>query len=255
MYVFTGGAIRSVIMTPGVPTLVRVESGTRLPEGYGQPRVIELADGRFRLFATGADGIRSAISDDGVSFVVEDGLRVSAASVGATSLTGPSNIVKTSDGSWRMYFSELPIPAGEPSPTADPVPGDSVPGTVTVTKHSIYSASSDDLETWVVDEGVRIGTDATLTGSGEHPAAIANADGSVSIFYFRNDTKRLMVATSDDGLSFATESVTGLSTDALMANDPDIVRDGDGTVRIIYNHGTDAGGWIYSASHPGDLLW
>ena len=175
---------------------------------------------------------------------------MSAASVGATSLTGPSNIVKTSDGHWRMYFSELPIPAGEPSPTADPVPG-----TVTLTKHSIYSASSDDLETWVVDEGVRIGTDATLTGSGEHPAAIANADGSVSIFYFRNDTKRLMVATSDDGLSFATETYTGLSTDALMANDPDIVRDSDGTVRIIYNHGTDAGGWIYSASHPGDLPW
>jgi hypothetical protein len=40
-----------------------------------------------------------------------------------------------------------------------------------------------------------------------------------------------------------------------MANDPDIVRDSDGTVRIIYNHGTDAGGWIYSASHPGDLPW
>jgi len=81
-------------------------------------------------------------TDDGVSFVVEDGLRVSAASVGATSLTGPSNIVKTSDGHWRMYFSELPIPAGEPNPTAAPVPG-----TVTLTKHSIYSASSDDLET------------------------------------------------------------------------------------------------------------
>ena len=255
MYVFTGGAIRSVIMTPGAPTLLRVESGTRLPEGYGQPRVIELADGRFRLFATGADGIRSAISDDGLSFVVEDGLRVSAASVGATSLTGPSNFVKTSDGRWRMYFSELPIPAGEPSPAADPVPGDSVPGTLNLTKHSIYSASSDDLETWVVDEGVRIGTDATLTGSGEHPAAIANADGSVSIFYFRNDTKRLMVATSEDGLSFTTETETFLSSDGLMANDPDIVRDGDGTVRIIYNSGTDAGGWIYSASHPGDLPW
>ena len=60
---------------------------------------------------------------------------------------------------------------------------------------------------------------------------------------------------TDDGLSFATETYTGLSTDALMANDPDIVRDSDGTVRIIYNHGTDAGGWIYSASHPGDLPW
>ncbi len=250
MYLFTGGAIRSVIMTPGVPTLVRVESGTRLPEGYGQPRVIELDDGRFRLFATGADGIRSAISDDGISFVVEDGLRVSAESVGATSLTGPSNIVKTADGKWRMYFSELPVPSGEPTPTADPIPGQ-----LNLTTHNIFSASSDDLFTWEVDEGVRIGTGATLTGSGEHPAAIANADGSVSIFYFRNNTKRLMVATSDNGLSFSTETDTGLSTDALMANDPDVLRDGDGTVRIIYNHGTDVGGWIYSASHPGTLPW
>ena len=56
-----------------------------------------------------------------------------------------------------------------------------------------------------------------------------------------------MVATSDDGLSFTTEADTRLSTNTLMAKDPDIVRDGDGTVRLIYNHGTDAGGWIYSA--------
>jgi hypothetical protein len=149
-----------------------------------------------------------------------------------------------------MYFSELPTPGGEPTPTADPVPGQ-----LNLTTHTIYSASSDDLQTWVVDDGTRVGKGATLTGSAEHPAAIANADGSVSIFYFRNDTKRLMVATADDGLSFATEADTGLATGALMANDPDVLRDGDGTVRIIYNHGTDAGGWIYSASHPGTLPW
>ena len=64
-----------------------------------------------------------------------------------------------------------------------------------------------------------------------------------------------MVATAEDGVWFATEADTGLATGALMANDPDVLRDGDGTVRIIYNHGTDAGGWIYSASHPGTLPW
>ena len=240
MYLFTGESIRSLSMTPGPPELLRVESGTRLPVGFSQPRVVQLDDGRFRLFASGPDGIHSAISDDGLSFAVEEGVRVSAASVGATALSGPSNLVQTADGRWRMYFSELPAPSA---------------GDVPLTTHTIYSASSTDLENWVVDEGTRIGTGAALTGSGEHPAAIVNADGSISIFYFRNDTKRLMVATSDDGLSFTTEADTRLSTNTLMAKDPDVVRDGDGTVRLIYNHGTDAGGWIYSAYHPGNLPW
>ena len=94
-----------------------------------------------------------------------------------------------------------------------------------------------------------------MTGSGEHPAAIANDDGSISLFYFRNDTWELLVATSTDGLEFQTELDTGLSTNASMANDPDLVRLPGGAVRMYYNEGTEAGGRIYSALHSGVLPW
>jgi len=236
MYMHTGGQIRSATSINGLT--FTMESGGRLPEGYGQPRAIKLSDGRVRIFANTGDGIGSGVSEDGgLTFSAEGGVRVSASSFGVTQLTGPSNIVRTSDGRWRMYFSDLPLPGEGPIP------------------HSIHSASSSDLYSWSPDFGARIGPLATLTGSGEHPAAIANGDGSISLFYFRNDTFQLMVATSVDGLEFTAESDTGLSSNVSMANDPDLVRLPGGAVRMYYNEGTEAGGRIYSALHPGVLPW
>jgi len=236
MYVFAGGQVRSAISSDGLS--FSMESGSRLPEGYGQPRVIRLDNGHLRIFTNGMGGIISAISqDDGLTFTSEDGIRVNASSFGLTELTGPSNIVRASDGRWRMYFSDLPR-AGQ-----------------TLVTHSIHSASSSDLLNWYPDFGTRIGPDAELTGSGEHPAAIANADGSISIFYFRNDTFKLMAATSNDGLIFATESDTGLSSQGDQANDPDLVRISGGMVRMYYNEGNEMGGRVRSAVHSGTPPW
>ncbi len=236
MYVFTGGQVRSAISPDGLS--FNMEPGSRLPEGYGQPRVVRLDNGHLRIFTNGMGGIISAVSqDDGMTFTSEEGIRVNASSFGLTELTGPSNLVRTSDGRWRIYFSDLPR-AGQ-----------------TLMPHSIYSASSSDLLNWYPDFGTRIGPKAELTGSGEHPAAIANADGSVSIFYFRNNTYELMAATSNDGLTFTTESDTGLSSQSSMANDPDLVRLSGGTLRMYYNAGDATGGRVYSALHSGSPPW
>jgi len=68
-------------------------------------------------------GIHSAITtDDGATWTIESGVRITAASVGATSLTGLS-VVHLTDGRWRGYFA--------PSGTASANP--------------IYSATSTDL--------------------------------------------------------------------------------------------------------------
>jgi len=236
MYVFTGGQVRSATSLDGLS--FSMEPGSRLPKGYGQPRVIRLSDERLRIFASGVGGIRSAISqDDGMTFSREDGIRVNASSFGLTDLTGPSNIVRTYDGRWRMYFSDLPRPGQ------------------TLMPHSIYSASSSDLLNWYPDSGARIGPGAELTGSGEHPAAISNSDGSVSILYFRNNTFELMAATSNDGLTFTTEFDTGLSSQGDQANDPDLVRIPGGMVRMYYNEGNEMGGRVRSAVHSGTPPW
>ena len=229
MFMFSGDAYRSAVSSDGLT--FTMESGTRLPSGSGHIRVVRLEDGRVRAFYISHGGIASAISsDEGVTFTVE-GDRISASTFGASQLSG-CVVVRMSDGRWRMYFSDLPVPGAAVVPL------------------KIYSASSSDMLTWTADTGVRIGPGATLSGSGEHPAAWVNGDGSVTLFYFRNSTLGFLKATAADGLTFASESSVGLSP----ANDPDVVQLADGSFRMYYNWGDNTSGAIYSARHAAGSL-
>ena len=224
MFLFTGGQYRSAISPDGLS--FAMEPGTRLPVGAGHARALRLDDRRVRMYFISGSGISSAISgDEGTTFTFEAGERVSGGSFGASALSGCS-IVRARDGRWRMYFSDLPIP------------GAPIGGTM-----RIFSASSSDLMSWSPDPGVRVGQGAALGGPGEHPAAFANADGSVSLFYFRNSTLDLLTSTSTDGLTFTAESSVGISS----ANDPDVIRLPDGSLRMYYNWGNNGGGTISSA--------
>jgi hypothetical protein len=223
MYMFAGDNIRSAISSDGLS--FTMESGARLPQGSGQSRAIRLTDGRIRIFYATSTGLGSAIStDDGANFTVEAGLRISGSAAGMSQLTGPG-IIRLANGTYRAYFSDLPIPGQGILP------------------HMIKSATSTDLFTWTVESGVRIGPGATLSGNSEHPCAILNPDGSTTIFYFRNTDTRLYYSTSADGLTFTTETTTGIS----QANDPDIVTLADGSVRLYYNWTDSGGGIILSA--------
>jgi hypothetical protein len=228
MYVFGNNQYRSAISSDGLT--FTMEAGARVPEGHGHMRVIRLADGRIRAYNISQNGIVSSVSsDDGVTFTSEPGFRVTGSAIGFT----PSgcSIVRMASGIWRMYFSSLPIP-GEG-----------------VVEHRVRSAFSADLLNWTLDEGIRIGPGApTLTGAAEHPAAWANADGSVSLFYFRNTSFRMMVATARDGVTFTTEADTGI----MQANDPDIVAISGGRLRMYYNWSDGSStGKVYSATYSG----
>ena len=209
MFLFAGQGYRSAISTDGLT--FTMEAGSRLPNGNGQSRVLRLDDGRVRMYHISAGGISSSIStNEGLAFTLE-GQRISAGAAGLTQLSGPG-IARTADGRWRMYFSELDTPEA----AVVPLP--------------MKSAWSSDLMTWTMDPGVRIGPGATLTGSAAHPTAIANSNGSVTVFYFRNADLRLYAATSTDGLSFTSEAA--LLSDAA---DPDIVALPGGGLRMYYN--------------------
>ena len=233
MYMYCGTSYRSATSADGLS--FAMDPGPRLPEGQGQARAVRLPDGRMRIFNSSGGGIASSVSgDDGLTFVAEPGLRVRASDAGESNLSGPSNIVRTADGLWRMYFSDLPIPGAG------------------VTTHRIFSAASSDLFTWTMDPGVRVGAGApSLAGNGEHPGAIQASDGSIALFYFRNSSFQLMTSTSRDGLSFTTESDTGVSTASNQANDPDLVRLSSGLVRMYHNQGDSNGGVISSATRAG----
>lgn len=215
------------------------EEGVRLPDGSGMPRVVALPDGRVRLFYTSGGGIKSAISADGLAFAPEDGFRLTAREAGfgesfTAATTGPT-VVRLPDGRYRMYFSDLPRP-GDP-------PGN----------HRVKSAISSDMLTWRVENGVVLGPGAhPLAGSAEHPFALQNTDGSVTLYYGKygetgaGQPEGLYQTTADDGVTFAEETLA-----VAFGNDPDAVRLADGTLALYYGQfDPERGGTINVAACP-----
>jgi hypothetical protein len=230
------GIVSAVSLTTEGLTFVP-EAGARLPDGSGMPRVVALPDGRIRLFFTSGDGIRSAISADGLAFTVEPGFRLTAEAAGFSGTnvraTSGATVTTLADGRFRMYFSDLPRP-GDP------------PG-----HHLVKSAISTDMLAWTVEAGVRLGTGApVLTGSAEHPFALANPDGSVTLYYgvfgATGKAEGVYQSTSIDGLTFEQETL-----DVFFGNDPDALRRTDGTL-VLYYGGFDpqVGGTINVAQCP-----
>ncbi len=240
MYIFAQGrgVVSAVSVSPDGTSFVP-EAGSRLPDGSGMPRAVVNPAGGWRLYFTSGNGIRSAVSTDGLTFTVETGFRITAdaaAFTGTTvSATSGATVIRLADGRYRMYFSDLPRP-GDP-------PGG----------HRIKSAVSTDQLRWTMEAGTRVGPDApVLTESAEHPFALTNADGSITLYYGRfagpgaASTEGLYHSTSADGLTFETETY-----DVFFGNDPDAVRLADGTLAMYYG-GFDPqiGGTINLATCP-----
>ena len=223
MYMFAQnrGIVSAVsVTTEGVSFFP--ETGLRLADGAGMPRVVARAEGGWRLFYISGNGIKPAVSADGLTFTDEAGFRITAEAAGVGGSTAGAasgaTITRLADGRYRMYFSDLPQP-GDP-------PGG----------HWIKSAVSIDQLTWTVEAGVRLGPGAPfLTDSSEHPFALANADGSVTLYYGKfsgpggTKTEGLYHSTSVDGLTFEQETY-----DVYFGNDPDALRLADGTVLMYY---------------------
>lgn len=191
-----------------------VDPGTRL-EDANIPSIHRLEDGRFRMYYGGPGGILSAISDDGLTFTREPGVRVPSGSMGTSEAiaTDPS-VVVLKDGWVRLYYKGATGPGG---------PGQSI--------HSVFSAVSTDGLSFE-KEGIRIDSQQTPDrGWASVPEAVVLPDGRVRIYYVSDglDVKHGIVsAISEDGLSFTREGpvLTGFV-------DPAIIRLADGTYLMI----------------------
>lgn len=224
LYVFAQGqGTRSAISTDATGTAFTAEPGVRSTnDAWGQPRIIRLPDGRLRLYYTAGDGVRSGISTDGLVFTDEPGLRLSAAELGYE--PGAMSIVPRTGGGYRAYFSDLEKPGAPPG------------------GHYIRSAVSDDLLNWTVEPGIVLGVGATqgVQETVSHPFAVANADGSVTLYYQGERAtpgsvppvsyRGIYRATSADGRTFSSEEKTGIVNGA----DPDVITLANGTVMMYY---------------------
>jgi len=191
-----------------------VDPGVRL-EDATVPNIYRLGDGRFRLFFGGPGGILSAISDSGLAFTKEPGVRVPSGSPGSPEMiVSDPTLVSLKDGKVRMYYKGATGSGG---------PGQSV--------HSVFSAiSADGLR--FEKEGIRIDSQQTPDrGWASVPEATVLPDGRVRLYYVSDglDVKHGIVsAISEDGLNFTREEtqLTGFV-------DPTVVRLANGTYLML----------------------
>ena len=170
------------------------DSGSRVVDG-SVPFVHSLKDGKVRLYYCSGKGILSAVSNDGMAFTKEQGVRISPGTGFEFQVCDPT-MVGLSDGKMRMYYKG--------ANSMNPGPGQSI--------HKIYSASSSDGLTFQ-KEGLRI--DSETNGD----------NGWASVYYVTASGMQHGIgsAISSDGLNFVKES--GIRVPNLV--DPALARIGD----------------------------
>ena len=189
------------------------DSGSRIVDG-SVPFVHGLKDGKVRLYYCNSNGILSAISQDGLTFVKESGIRISPGTGFEFQVCDPT-IIDLPDGKMRMYYKG--------ADSQNPGPGQSI--------HKIYSAiSSDGLA--FQKEGLRIDSETSGdNGWASVPDAIILPDSRVRIYYVTASGMQHGIgsAISSDGLNFVTEP--GIRVPNLV--DPAMVRIADKYVLFV----------------------
>ena len=186
-------------MTTSLPAAWRSEPGWRVAGSrpldaskVQAPGVVRLPDGGFRLFYTAVGPgkpfprcqgyILSAVSRDGLEFMLEDGIRVAPRPeipwLSRRALA--PTVTRLADGRWRMYF-ESRGPATRPT--------------------VIASAVSADLLTWEVEYGIRLERPGDVGG----PRYVTMPDGRGRIYCTSRNDRAIVSAVTDDGLAFAWE--------------------------------------------------
>ena len=171
----------------------RVEGDRPLDQSKVQaPGVVALPGGGYRLFYTGVGPgrpypqgqgyILSAVSDDGLEFRKEPGIRVGPDPnvPNRSRRTLAPTVTPLPDGRWRMYF-ESRGPADRPT--------------------VICSAISSDLLGWQVEDGTRLEGIEDVGG----PRYLRLTDGRGRLHVFDRASRAIVSAVTHDGLAFEWE--------------------------------------------------
>jgi hypothetical protein len=228
-----GEGIHTAISEDGIEW--ELEARSVLPSTNPHTSLVPLEGGGWRLFTVTvatANGspltvVKSYTTTDGIQFTEDPGFRITENEFPYGDIQSPY-VVRLQDGTYRMYL--MAVPEGE---TVGQSGGNSV--------FWMLSAVSEDMLTWTADPDV-------LVKNMEHPIAVVETDGSITVYAGEPLTKR----TSQDGKKFS-----GPEYLDLRGIDFDIVFLPDGQMRVYSGaHADDDGSWMRisrSANVPWDL--
>ena len=205
------------------------------------PDVVRLPDGGFRMYFEGRSGnhshvILSALSENGQSWTVEEGVRVHD-DENKIDFGTPACVRLPDRGGWRLYFHARDTQRCE-----------------------IWSASSEDGLEWEREPDVRISQTRPEEVHGAYsPHVIQTSRGFWRMVYSgwsRNPEMRgrILAARSDDGLFWEKEAGVvlepGFELDAVHCSEPCLLRLPNGRWRLLYEASDKKGRWrILGASN------
>ncbi len=215
--------------------------------GSVSPRVVVLPGGGYRMyysqllprpdFPAGANDydnvmsrILSAVSDDGLAWTPEPGVRLSPEQGGAGKFrVVSSEVVPVSDGRGRLRMYYECCPGSQ------------------ATRNSINSAVSEDGLVWHVEAGERLGLDeANLSG----PRIVYLEDGRCRLYVSRRGTGIISAISGDGGMTFEIEPGVRIAQSAPLAAHaafaPEIIRRGPSDYRMYFA--------AYSTAERTDIL-
>ena len=212
------------VLTPD-GTEPQLEEGLRIPSPYGHPKLTRATDGTFHMFHLVPNGLGSHTSPDGTTFTLLPGYRILSADTEIERVGGMS-VVDLEGGGYRGYFSSLGLPGVPPEEAVD----------------RLQSASSEDLVTWTVDGGIRIGDEAPhLTGKRRQPFALKRSGSCVTLFVQQIETvpTKLFTTTAEDGLTFTEEFEIGIEGWDFAEAGAGVLQLADGSYRLFYDAQSD----------------
>ena len=198
------------------------------------PDVVRLPDGRFRMYFEGRSGnhsdvILSALSENGQSWTVEEGVRLHDGE-NRIDFGTPACVRLPGRKGWRLYHH-----ARDPR------------------RCEIWSAFSTDGLRWEREPGVRISQTRPEESYGAYsPHVIPTARGFWRMVYsgwcrHPEMRGRILAARSEDGLSWQKEADVvlepGLELDAIHCSEPCLLRLANGRWRLFYEASDRKGRW------------
>jgi predicted GH43/DUF377 family glycosyl hydrolase len=233
---------------------VRMDAGGEGAADYiWSPDVIPLEDGRYRMYYEGKteqeDGTKaaivSAISDDGLTWEKEPGIRLEAAGV---SYLAPRclHLDAAAPHRFRLYASAYPYPELQVPPGA-------------YTHRNIVSAVSADGLSFAVEPGIRVPQDQDLEAFAVYaPEVLRLGEGGLRMYYAGWTSApevpagskchgRIFSASSQDGIEWTKEPGicidNGGRWDAAKASEPCVIDLPDGRFRMFYEACDMEGRW------------